>query len=121
MSILKIKNIDELFDFEKIANYDNFELGITTIPNALIMSFAFKIFNGIALTKFEAKKVRIINGSIIIDATIDMTGYITITKSGFFYYYIGTTGVNPLSEGIYYYYFSDGTNERKSELFQITP
>ena len=121
MSILKIKHIDELFDFEKIANYDNYELGLTVCPTNAVLSFAFEIELGGVITTFEARKIRVVNGSVIIDESFDILSDITITQTGDWYsYYTNTTLSSNLGDGVYYYYLSDGTYERKSELFCVS-
>jgi hypothetical protein len=121
--ILKILNIEEKFAFQKLGNgrliYNNF---IQTAPRDVVITWNFNVQNGLALTTYEARKVNIISDTVYTCKTIDLINndFVEVIGDNSVYYQnANDLLLTNLSNGFYYIYFTDGTFERKTELFEI--
>jgi len=121
--VLPILDINEQFDFQKKGNHLSVRWGVPVAPINSLLTFSFKVLNGTPLTSFELRKVRVFYDNIIQESAIDL---ITVQKpvetvDGDYMIYTQDAKYLPSNNeaGLHYFYFTDGTFERKSELFCI--
>lgn len=79
MSFLRVKNIDERFDFQKEGYYQNWKLALTKAPTDTVLPLFFEIKNGSIITTFEARKVKIVSDEVILLETIALINQRTIS------------------------------------------
>ena len=111
------------FDYQKLANNTNVGWGIPVAPNNSLLTFSFKVENGLPLTSFQLRKVKVFGFEIIELATYELIAIQkpVETTSGDFRIYTQDAKYLPSNResGLYYFYFTDGNFEKKSELFCI--
>jgi len=118
---LPIIDNSELFDFQKTGNFNNYQLGLIKSSQDSLLTFSFYVQGGGTLTSAVAKKISKINpdGSVVIGEEIDILSYGTILESNETIYEHAQGQISVLDSGLYYYYFTDGNFEAKSEIFCI--
>ena len=113
---LKIIENTDLFDFQKNGNDNKYKIGIKESPNDALLPFRFRIAGGGNLTVFNLNKVKIVGDTVTIESTTDLMAHAPIPVS--FVYENQLTGLaSDLDDGVYYFAFSDGSFNMKSELF----
>ena len=121
--VLPILEYSDNFDFQKMANNQNVMWGVPKAPLNSLLTFSFKVVGGAALTNFQLRKVKTFGFDITITETIELIAVQrpTETVDGDAMIYTQDAKYLPTdnSPGLYYFYFTDGNFEMKSELFCI--
>ena len=117
--MLGIHRINEPFGFQKPGNYANWRWGLSIAPQNKLLSFHYDVIGGGTLTIFEARKIEIDYIDYKIIETIDLIANKPI-ESGSMHYELQLLILSSILDcGLYYFYLSDGINERKSEIFCV--
>jgi len=117
--MLPIRKINVLFDFQLPGNNYNLEWYLFPAPQDKLLTFHYDVVGGGELIIFEARKVKKIHDTIEFISTVDLiANKPTLIGNGHYEEQLLITN-ELLEKGLYYFYMSDGINERKSELFCV--
>jgi len=119
--MLPIIQYNDLFDFQKSGNFNNYKFGIPVSPSDALLTFTFEGAND-ALTNFEAIRCTIVNNEVdnleVIDLlSIDPPLYNSEEEHWEHKQRVEIT--SNLENGLYFFYIKSSSFEVKSELFCV--
>jgi hypothetical protein len=120
--ILKVLKIGEPFAFQLNNTGKDLFNFVRKTDDENLLSWSFNVSSGASLTKIELRRVNIENNIV---SVCDVTDFFSIfnhfetIQDGITYYYniIDEEIGSSLDVGYYYIYFTDGTFERKTDIF----